>query len=67
MELQACEHTLTLDQTGVRKIEAKSIAHCEECELKTNLWLCLACGHLGCGRKNYDGSGGNNHGVEHFK
>jgi len=21
---------------------------------------------LGCGRKNYDGSGGNNHGVEHF-
>lgn len=26
----------------------------------------MECGHLGCGRKNYDGSGGNNHGVEHF-
>ena len=22
---------------------------------------------MGCGRKNYDGSGGNNHGVEHFR
>lgn len=27
----------------------------------------MQCGHLGCGRKNYDGSGGNNHGVEHFE
>jgi ubiquitin carboxyl-terminal hydrolase 5/13 len=26
----------------------------------------MACGHLGCGRKNWDGSGGNNHAVEHF-
>lgn len=25
----------------------------------------MACGHLGCGRKNYDGTGGNNHAVEH--
>jgi len=31
------------------------------------LWLCLVCGNLGCGRKNYDGSGGDNHGVEHFE
>ena len=35
--------------------------------MRSNLWLCLTCGHLGCGRKNYDGSGGNNHGVEHFE
>jgi len=21
----------------------------------------MICGHLGCGRKNYDGSGGNGH------
>jgi len=33
--------------------------------LKTNLWLCMTCGHLGCGRKNFDGSGGNNHAVNH--
>jgi ubiquitin carboxyl-terminal hydrolase 5/13 len=67
LELQACEHTLTLDQTGAQKIATKALAHCEECELKSNLWLCMTCGHLGCGRKNYDGSGGNNHGVEHYE
>ena len=43
------------------------MAKCGECELKNNLWLCLACGHLACGRKNYDGTGGNGHALEHFK
>lgn len=45
----------------------KELAHCNECDLSTNLWLCLHCGHLGCGRKYYDGSGGNNHAVDHGK
>lgn len=67
LEIKPCEHTLTLDQTGSNKIATKSMAHCGECELRSNLWLCLTCGHLGCGRKNYDGSGGNNHGVDHFQ
>jgi ubiquitin carboxyl-terminal hydrolase 5/13 len=66
LELKNCEHTLTLDQSNAKKIENKALAHCAECDLKSNLWLCLSCGHLGCGRKNYDGSGGNGHGVEHF-
>ena len=35
--------------------------------MRTNLWLCMTCGHLGCGRKNWDGSGGNNHAVDHGK
>ena len=35
--------------------------------MSNNLWLCLICGNLACGRKNYDGTGGNNHGIEHFK
>ena len=26
----------------------------------------MTCGHLGCGRKYYDGTGGNNHGVDHW-
>jgi len=67
LEIKPCEHTLTLDQSEAQKIAIKALAHCQECELKTNLWLCMTCGHLGCGRKNYDGSGGNNHGVEHFE
>lgn len=27
----------------------------------------MVCGHLGCGRKNYDGSGGNGHASQHFE
>ena len=35
------------------------------CDLKGNLWLCLQCGNLGCGRQQFGGVGGNGHGVEH--
>jgi len=45
----------------------KSGAKCASCDLKSNLWLNLHDGHLGCGRRYYDGSGGNNHGVEHWE
>ena len=31
------------------------------------MWLNLSDGHIGCGRKNYDGSGGNGHALEHYK
>lgn len=64
-QLFECEHTLTLKQT--KKIVAqKSLASCGLCDLKNNLWLCMTCGQLGCGRKNYDGTGGNGHGLEHY-
>jgi ubiquitin carboxyl-terminal hydrolase 5/13 len=43
-----------------------ALAHCSQCELDKNLWLCLTCGNLGCGRRQYDGSGGNGHALEHF-
>lgn len=66
-EIVECPHTKNLDQSGAQKIADESIAHCGECDLKSNLWLCMTCGHLGCGRKNYDGSGGNNHAVDHGK
>lgn len=65
LKLEGCEHTLTLDQTGSNRIASKSLAHCGECDLSANLWLCMTCGHLGCGRKNWDGTGGNNHAVDH--
>ena len=26
----------------------------------------MSCGHLGCGRRYYDGTGANNHGVDHW-
>lgn len=66
-ELTACEHTLCLEQEAARQIESQSLGHCSECELNENLWLCLTCGNLGCGRQQYGGTGGNSHGVGHTK
>lgn len=39
---------------------------CEQCDLTTNLWLNLTDGSILCGRKFFDGSGGNNHAVEYY-
>lgn len=36
------------------------------CEMNHNIWMCLQCGFLGCGRKQWDGSGGNNHAIQHY-
>ena len=30
------------------------------------MWLNLTDGNINCGRKFFDGSGGNNHAVEHY-
>ncbi|KAI8896708.1 hypothetical protein BC833DRAFT_596534 [Globomyces pollinis-pini] len=64
--LQSCYHTDELSQTDA-KLEGKSLAHCNNCDLKENLWLCLTCGNLGCGRAQYGGLGGNGHGLNHFE
>jgi len=66
-ELTACEHTLCLEQDASRTIESQSLGHCSMCELNGNLWLCLTCGNLGCGRSQFGGVGGNSHGVAHTK
>jgi ubiquitin carboxyl-terminal hydrolase 5/13 len=66
-EIFPCEHTLMLKQADNIKIPPKYNATCNDCLLSSNLWLCLTCGNLGCGRKNWDGTGGNNHGIEHFE
>ncbi|XP_033225385.1 ubiquitin carboxyl-terminal hydrolase 5 [Belonocnema kinseyi] len=40
---------------------------CEKCEMTQNLWLNLVDGSILCGRKFFDGSGGNDHAVEHYR
>ncbi|CAH4028278.1 unnamed protein product [Pieris brassicae] len=40
---------------------------CEKCDLTTNLWLNLTDGSILCGRRFFDGSGGNDHAVEHYR
>ncbi|KAI8819941.1 uncharacterized protein EV422DRAFT_532891 [Fimicolochytrium jonesii] len=64
-EIVACRHTEGLVQDAGRKLEASNLAHCTSCPLPTNLWLCLTCGNLGCGRQQVGGLGGNSHGLAH--
>ena len=40
---------------------------CERCELKEGLWLNLTDGAILCGRKFWDGTGGNEHAKEHYE
>lgn len=69
-----CMHCADLPQIADPPIlEAKGLAHCQECSVDFNLWLCLTCGHLGCSRpvdartEALTGQkGGNGHALEHF-
>ena len=65
-ELIECKHCKDLKQVDIHPLPKENIK-CGGCELNTNLWLCLTCGSLGCGRKLANNSGGNGHGEAHFK
>jgi len=64
-EFTSCEHILLLQQESPRQIQSQDLGHCSLCELQENLWLCLQCGNLGCGRAQYGGVGGHSHALEH--
>ncbi|PYH47279.1 ubiquitin-specific protease UBP14 [Aspergillus saccharolyticus JOP 1030-1] len=66
-EFTPCEHTLCIEQRSSRQLESQELASCSMCNLKENLWLCLECGNLGCGRSQFGGVGGNSHGLAHFE
>ena len=40
---------------------------CEESGMRENLWLNLSDGHIGSGRRQYDGSGGTNGALNHYE
>ncbi|KAL5491044.1 hypothetical protein EMCRGX_G016259 [Ephydatia muelleri] len=40
---------------------------CSECDLTTHLWMNLTDGSVHCGRRYFDGSGGNNHAMEYYE
>uniref|UniRef100_A0A672HH85 Ubiquitin carboxyl-terminal hydrolase n=1 Tax=Salarias fasciatus TaxID=181472 RepID=A0A672HH85_SALFA len=40
---------------------------CEVCDLQENLWMNLTDGKVLCGRRYFNGSGGNNHALLHFQ
>ena len=68
---KSCLHAMYLDQGAAAGLRmqpvGRDIAQCLKCELKSNIWVCLQCGHLGCGRPNHVRSGGTSHAVEHFE
>ncbi|KAL2844294.1 hypothetical protein BJY01DRAFT_215023 [Aspergillus pseudoustus] len=64
-EFVPCEHTISLVQEEPKGIESQDLSQCSMCDLKQNLWLCLVCGNLGCGRSQFGGTGGNSHGLAH--
>ncbi|GAA5978126.1 hypothetical protein JCM10908_004238 [Rhodotorula pacifica] len=66
-EIVSCTHTRELVQPEPKKLEPAGLASCAypDCGLTSNLWLCLVCGALGCGRQQYGGGGGNGHALQH--
>jgi len=65
-EIVPCVHTKELIQQEPLKDQGPiNLKHCSECDMTSNLWLCLTCGNLGCGRQQFGGGGGNGHGVKH--
>ncbi|KJX93570.1 ubiquitin carboxyl-terminal hydrolase like protein [Zymoseptoria brevis] len=65
LEMETCEHVLCLEQGSGRTIASGDLGQCQGCELKENLWLCLTCGNLGCGRQQMGGLPGNSHARLH--
>ncbi|KKZ61819.1 ubiquitin thiolesterase [[Emmonsia] crescens] len=64
-EYKSCQHILSLVQDQSNQAMPKDLSRCSSCDLKENLWLCLECGNLGCGRSQFGGVGGNSHGLAH--
>ena len=68
LEVKTCNHTIALEKNFNNQplnIPKENIK-CSQCELNDNLWICLQCGNLGCGREQI-GLKGHSHAVEHQK
>ncbi|KAI1340175.1 hypothetical protein F5Y15DRAFT_50465 [Xylariaceae sp. FL0016] len=67
LDLTPCPHLDNLQQQESRVVDMSESAHCFKCDLTENLWLCLVCGNLGCGRSQFGGAKGHSHGLSHFQ
>ncbi|TID30458.1 hypothetical protein CANINC_000969 [Pichia inconspicua] len=63
-EIRVCPHARSILQTPISNLQLKQ---CSNCDLKENLWICLHCGSLGCGRSQFGGVAGNSHAMAHQK
>ncbi|KAI4291358.1 ubiquitin carboxyl-terminal hydrolase 5/13 [Pancytospora philotis] len=57
-----CKHVRSLVPVETELVSPR----CSECGLTENLWVCLCCGHVGCGRKQV-GKNGNEHALRHYE
>ncbi|GMM32899.1 ubiquitin-specific protease [Saccharomycopsis crataegensis] len=63
-EIKPCRHSESLAKFIP---ENYSLAkHCSSCDVDENLWLCLHCGNIGCGRQQFGGLKGNSHALAHY-
>lgn len=60
------KHAMELKQLDNGVLVPPSGWKCENCDKTDNLWLNLTDGSILCGRRNWDGSGGNDHAVNHY-
>lgn len=60
------ENLVQIDN-GVKVSTDPSSWKCQKCDIREGLWLNLSDGSIHCGRKYFDGTGGNNHAEEHYK
>lgn len=65
LSLQVCNQDVP--SRGRRLTWLADLTQCSKCDLRENLWLCLQCGNLGCGRAQFGGIGGNSHALSHFE
>lgn len=64
-EILPCQHSLALDLTPASR---ENLTQCELCDLQENLWICLGCGQIGCGRQQYGLElKGNSHALKHYE
>ncbi|OVA07971.1 Ubiquitin-associated domain/translation elongation factor EF-Ts [Macleaya cordata] len=64
---QVSAYAMNLQQIDNGVVVPPSGWKCCKCDKTENLWLNLTDGMIFCGRRNWDGTGGNNHAIEHYK
>ncbi|QLG70429.1 hypothetical protein HG535_0A03680 [Zygotorulaspora mrakii] len=64
LSINSCIHTRNFKvPEGPSK---KLVEKCFDCDLAQNLWLCLVCGNIGCGREQI-GIEGHSHAKKHYE
>ncbi|KAM0672592.1 ubiquitin C-terminal hydrolase Ubp14 [Ordospora colligata] len=60
-----CSHGCSTN-TGNLNIGEMCKIKCEKCDIRSRLWICISCGYVGCGRKQY-GVEGEGHARMHYE